>query len=523
VAICSAAAAAEQKAEAAREKFLAAQGALNQALARQGQLQQTVRQDQAQLTKAGNSAADVQRLNDEIANLNTQVAGLNVKDLSGDAWVAERAYSAAATEAGVARLKCDDCLALHPECPQSIRVHDDTTETPPATNPPGPTTASGGGGTNPPPTQEKPKQPTGTTPGDNPNGHTPPKNPTSGGGGNGYGRNETAQCPELHNGCIALVIDFHSYDWASIDDTKKSLRKQLEAATSASDKQDLEQRVQYGSPVEFVSLLKSANCKVYTPGPLKFTKIDPSATSAEKAKPIENNKTEMKRLNAVVQEYRDAVEKGKPEIAIEVVSGHGSPMYLNASSKQPTARRCGDVGPGYNVEVSTLYRAGFFEGNYKAASKNVCGWFNMDFSCYGGLTPKVVDELENFSTSSCQKASAIDCPLHAGWEADGSMASATAITTCVETESDEKENLVRQLIEGHVAAAAKAGGGAAEPGAGGSDFQWLIDGLKRIDRGGSSYYTDRGYAIDPPAPAHSHYGYSANSSGGTCQGGSCGK
>ena len=157
-----------------------------------------------------------------------------------------------------------------------------------------------------------------------------------------------------------------------------------------------------------------------------------------------------------------------------------------------TADRCGDWGAGFNIGYvlkndDILYRADFHNGNYAAVNKNVCGWFNIDLSCYGGLTPKVTDELENYSTSTCQKSSTIACGLHAGWSGDGGFSSATAVTSCGYNVAYNNVNRVRQMIDDHLANAAAAGG--ATPAAGGAapDFQWLIDGLKKIERGGTAY------------------------------------
>ena len=201
-------------------------------------------------------------------------------------------YQGAAVRAANARLLCDACLEQHPECPQSIRAPGDTAENPPptnppvinppGTNPPGPTTTAGGGGTGspptnpPPPTQEKPKQP--TTPGDNPIIPKPPDLHTPG-GGNGYGHEEAAQCPQLHHGCIALVADLLKNDVTTksakqsritLEGYLKKAEEELKKSTDGGPQWQknwvkwLKEELQTGLPVDLASELKSAGCKVFT-------------------------------------------------------------------------------------------------------------------------------------------------------------------------------------------------------------------------------------------------------------------
>ena len=338
-------------------------------------------------------------------------------------------YQDAAVRAANARLLCDACLEQHPECPQSIRAPGDTPENPPAanppvinppgTNPPGPTTTAGGGGTTPPPTQEKPKQP--TSPGDNPNIPKPPDLHTPG-GGNGYGHEEAAQCPQLHHGCIALVADLLKNDVTTqlgkqsritLEADLKKYQDELDKAADGGPKWKkdhvawLKEVLQNGLPVDLASKLKSAGCKVFTPNPeldLQAMTFNASETQAQRDKITAHDNEEMARLNKTIADFRAAVVANQPEVAITLVDAHGSPA-VTKSYDGTDNDRCGDWGPGYYIGLKNdLFRAGFHDGNYQAANKNVCGWFNVDLSCYGGLTPKVTDELENYSASTCQKA-----------------------------------------------------------------------------------------------------------------------
>jgi hypothetical protein len=524
--ICAAAAATEQKAQDLLSEYLTAAALRDQTQATLNNLQDWIRQDkqtyqQDQDTGRYDDAARLltelmDKLLPEADNLQKQLEGLINR-----ATTAQKAYQAAAIDAAEARLKCDECVDQHPECPQSIRAPGDTTENPPPTNPPGPSTTSGGGGTNPPPTQEKPKQPPGTTPGDNPDIPKPPDLHTPGGGG--YGHEQTAQCPELHHGCIALVAYLLKNDPMTKADQQQ--KKVLEAAVkSGTAKAWQKEWLRNETPVDFVNELKNAGCKVFAPDPeldLQPITFNATETVADRDRIASHNDDELGRLKKAVTDFRAAVVADTPEVAIVLVDAHGGSAiakYLNGS----TVDRCGEWSPGYFMGLRVknediLYRADFHNGNYTAVNKNVCSWFNIDLSCYGGLTPKVTDELDNYATSSCQKASAIDCPLHAGWGADGAFSSATAVTSCSYGIAYNNANRLRQLIDDHAASTSAAGGGA-------TDFQWLIDGLKKIERGGTAYYSDRGYKKDPPTPVHSHFGYPPTTKiPPPCTGGKCGK
>jgi hypothetical protein len=259
---------------------------------------------------------------------------------------------------------------------------------------------------------------------------------------------------------------------------------------------------------------------VFAPDPVLDLQPIPDHPTDEAKKTItEHNDAEMYRLNKVIADYRAAVATSKPEVAIEIVDAHGGPA-IPRSYDGTDYERCGEWGNDYYVgTTNSLYRASFHQGNYAAANKNVCSWFNFDMSCYGGLTPKVVDELNNYATSTCQKRSTINCAMHAGWGADGSTASGTSVATAHIGDGVRNANLLRKLIEDNLTSSPAPG--ASYPG--GPDFQWLTDGLKRIERGGTAYYSDRGYYEDPPNPVHTHFGYPTTGAAAPCTGGQCGK
>ena len=176
------------------------------------------------------------------------------------------------------------------------------------------------------------------------------------------------------------------------------------------------------------------------------------------------------------------------------MNGHGGPK----TASEITA--CGNwEWKEYTGDY--LYRARFHEGNYRAANKNVCGWFTSDFSCYGGLTPKVVDELENLTTATCSQASAIACPNHAGWEADSSTSTATNTETCSNGSIGWQKSYIGDPLDAEIDRRKALPAGSA------SSYSGLIDELRtKAGESSTSRYADHGYAKDKP-PAHTHGGY----------------
>ena len=130
-----------------------------------------------------------------------------------------------------------------------------------------------------------------------------------------------------------------------------------------------------------------------------------------------------------------------------------------------------------------------------------------DLSCYSGLTPRAIDELENFATATCTKAPRISCPLHAGWESDIAMGtSIDATRVCNDTDTRKTSHDLRKFLQVQVdnGLNSRAKGCAA-----------LEQALSEFALRSNSYYSDRGYAKDVP-PEHKRKGYQgANVPGGS--------
>ena len=219
-----------------------------------------------------------------------------------------------------------------------------------------------------------------------------------------------------------------------------------------------------------------------------------STPTAQEIKTAQDyNQAQWDAINNAEKKHREKVSKGV-EVAIEITNGHGGDVMPGLP--------CGDVEPN-DWRGSYLRRDDFHQGNYKAANKNVCSWFTADLTCYGGLTPKVVDELENLTTATCKAASAIACGNHAGWEADGSMSSATSTETCSNGSVWWQGSYVKAALEEEVKR--QANGEKA-------NYSALIQALhSKTVESTTSRYTDRGYAKDHP-PVHARGGYGEKSS-----------
>jgi hypothetical protein len=284
-------------------------------------------------------------------------------------------------------------------------------------------------------------------------------------------------CPQRGKGCVALVIDFsHNVTW---EFDMESLSKKLTSAGCETDyvTPDLQE-------IPLPHTYGYAGVASYTSTP------DPKDVEAAR----DHNTPEWKKIRDAIAKHREKVAKGV-ELAIEIVNGHGGEQRtseLLACGNWEWQEYTGDY----------LYRAEFHSGNYRAANKNVCGWFTSDFSCYGGLTPKVVDELNNLTTATCSQASTIACPNHAGWEADSSTSTATNTETCSNGSIGWQKSYIGDPLDDAIAKKKD------QPAGSPSDYSGLIEALRsKAGESSTSRYADRGYFKDKP-PAHVHGGYS---------------
>src|SRR5579859_1220199 len=312
---------------------------------------------------------------------------------------------------------------------------------------------------------------------ENPPVHTPSPTPTPTPVATTNKKKKEEDCPQRGKGCAALVIDFsHNVTW---EFDMESLNKKLSDAGCDTD---------YGAP----DLMEIPLPQTYGfEGSAASYTTKPDSEAQEKAR--KHNDPEWKKVREAIARHREKVAKGV-ELAIEIVNGHGDGKTGDG------VLRCGDwVWKEYTGDF--LLRADFHEGNYRAANKNVCGWFTSDFACYGGLTPKVVDELNNFATTTCAQASAVACPNHAGWEADSSTSTATSTETCSNGSIGWQKSYIGDPLD---AEAERRKNSSLGPMAG---YGPLIEALRaKAGESSTARYADKGYAKDKP-PAHVHAGY----------------
>ena len=314
---------------------------------------------------------------------------------------------------------------------------------------------------------------------ENPPVHTPSPTPTP--VSTTEKKKKEEDCPQRGKGCIALVIDFsHNVTW---EFDMESLSKKLKAAGCDTDyvTMDLQE-----IPLPHTYGIQGVASYTTTPNPK-----DQDAART-------HNDAEWKKVREAIALHQEKVAKGV-ELAIEIVNGHGS------GKGNTETLACGDW-EWQEYTGDYLYRARFHEGNYRAANKNVCSWFTSDFSCYGGLTPKVVDELNNLATATCSQASAIACPIHAGWEADSSTSAASSTATCFNGSVGWQKSYIGDPLDAEIGRRKDLPAGSA------SNYSGLIDALRaKAGESSTSRYADRGYAKDKP-PAHARGGYGEESS-----------
>lgn len=287
-------------------------------------------------------------------------------------------------------------------------------------------------------------------------------------------------CPQRGKGCVALIIDF-SYDQL-LEVDLKNVSDKLKAA-----KCDVDYVIPSFKPVPEGYLIG------YESGTATQSPDDKEITANK-----EHNKDQWNWINDAIAMHRQRVAKGA-EIAIELVNGHGGEARPGLD--------CGDFEPA-DWSGKYLRRDDFHLGNYRAANKNVCSWFTADFTCYGGLTPKAVDELNNLTTATCTNASTIACGNHAGWEADSSMSSATDTKTCNNGNIWWQKGYIKDALDAEIKRR-EAGQS--------NDYSQLIKALQSDTvSSATAHYSDRGYDKDKP-PIHAREGYDLQA----CTGGSC--
>jgi hypothetical protein len=231
------------------------------------------------------------------------------------------------------------------------------------------------------------------------------------------------RCPQHDNGCVALLLNFRTYAYASgVSDSEEP--DELGAVAKAlgglpCDVTHVEPDVK-----RMTSYDRGYYIGIKGHGYHYTKQIDP------KGDEFEHNKQEMQKLTAAIERHRATVKAKQPELAIEMISAHGH--YASFPGET-----FGFIGP--HIESASVHvdRGRFHSGNYDAAKHNVCQWLVYDSSCYSGLTPRAVDTLNNTGKANYTPAASDKCELHAAYDMDLGAGTATA-DTCAWTTAGPK-------------------------------------------------------------------------------------
>lgn len=297
-------------------------------------------------------------------------------------------------------------------------------------------------------------------------------------------------CPQRRKGCAALIVDYmenNDFIMASFSKLSRPL-KALCGKENVDEAYPTMWKMPEGYWVEHWN-----NRMEY---------IEPDA--AEVTRVSEHNDAELKKIDAAIDSHRKKLSEGR-EIAMELVAAHGS--------KRSTGN-CGYWGPGYYTGGYVVSRSVFHQGNYSAANKNVCDWFNIDASCYAGATPYALDDLENgIDKAACAGPDVVRCPAHAGYEADLAGGEATVDEVGRNGVSWLRSVQLKNILIGEASFK-----GFADASGQPWSYQKLMGKLDDwvLGKGASnfvsgahrSFYTDKGYNGDRPPPGeHPHGGY----------------
>jgi hypothetical protein len=280
-----------------------------------------------------------------------------------------------------------------------------------------------------------------------------------------YGHDTWLACPQIKKGCGALLVDITKNNQPQ--DTNLSAIK--DSLTKA------------GCTVDYV----------------EAAKFD-SNPKPKDAKKTADNQAKWADLQKQIDAHVAALKKGR-ELEIVMVRAHG------ADNLSP----CGWWGPGFPADAG-LDRDKLLAQIYTSANQNVCGWATYDGSCYGGLSIKAVDELENKGKATCTTAakdSGKPGPnhpkLHAAFLSDDAASTGLAPAgTWLSGSCDDKK--IKQDLDEWQKVIDKEAQKPAPPG--GRDYFEMASGLRSVMQSQKSYYTDDGYNACQQA-THPHQGY----------------
>ena len=269
-------------------------------------------------------------------------------------------------------------------------------------------------------------------------------------------------CANADKGCVALVIDFDKATWyEDADHTLDALR-------------GIRCNVAYAAP-DFRRLPQVGKWVVTRNG--MQVEVDDPVDLLAVTRVKEHNRAERKKVRDAIAAHRAALAGGA-NLALQVVTGHVS------------SYRCGTWGPEFSTGTGWLGRASFHQGNWRAARGAVCNTMAMDWACYGGLTAKAIDAVNNSGVAQCQTPAPITHGWHAGFFSDRALSLASASTTSSNGAVGSEDDELSEVIESSGAA---------------GDYDAVLQAIRtRVhDTAGDAtyngFYSDKGYNHAPGA------------------------
>jgi len=302
---------------------------------------------------------------------------------------------------------------------------------------------------------------------------------------------EDTTCPQYRKGCEVLIIDFEynnkykSLPWIFRPSFALMVTAHVESLVQPF--KDCGCNVTIATP-DF-DPVPQHNYKITLVSPGHFHKEyipEKPEDSTELKNALAKNDAEWKNVVAAIAVHHAAVQAGK-ELTIEILNGHGDNQTVGCLF---------ETGPGHHI-----VRNQFHLDNYKIAKGNTCFWFNYDFSCHSGWTPKIIDELEN--TGMVKNATFPDGNAHAAWGVDYAYGICKPLNQVTYAKSD----LCVEDLEKNVSETSHLMDINAQLGKPDKDFSLLRKVL--IAKGlfpGDALYTDKGYQFCNPH-VHVRQGY----------------
>ena len=210
-------------------------------------------------------------------------------------------------------------------------------------------------------------------------------------------------CPQRSNGMEILTIDFFSESNIILFDDFREILINTSDFVGAN--------TQYVAPK-------------FRRNPAHARLIDGNGTSFQlPALPVEladiraYNLAEWVKVRDALLNYQGRIRQGC-EVAWFQVFAHGS------------KGACGHWGPGFYAH-SAMPRKEVLMGNYYAARGNVCANVTHDMSCFGAISPRIMDELNNLGTTHCQPTQEKNIRHHAGYELDFHTAASNGVNPVI--------------------------------------------------------------------------------------------